>query len=98
MFLTNQFGPEVLVQFDPTEVCSAHFPEDRFGQLGLPWVVREEYAAENLQVADAGSLGFDLWSDEAVFLHVFGPVLLVFRCLGNGHPQLPHSIEWSSVA
>jgi len=77
---------------------STHFPEDRFGQFSLSWIVWEQYAAEYLQVADTGSIGFDAGSNEAVLLHVFGPVLLVFRGLGNRHPQLPHSIEWCPIA
>jgi len=77
---------------------STHFPKDRLGQVSLSWIVWEQYGAEYLQVADAGSIGFDPGSDEAVLLHVLGPVLFVFGGFGNRHPQLPHSIEWCPVA
>ena len=77
---------------------STHFPKDRLGQVSLSRIEWEQYTAEYFQVADAGSIGFDPGSNEAVLLHVLGPVLLVFRGLRNRQPQLPHSIEWWPVA
>ena len=76
-------------------MCSAHLSKDSFRELSFPGIVWEEYAAEYLQVANTGSIGLNFGSDEAVLLHVLGPVFLVFGCLGNGQGQLPHCMEWS---
>ena len=89
MLLSDQFGREVLVQFDLAEVGTAHFSKDGFCQLGFPRIVGEENAAEYFQVADAGSVGFDPWSGEAVLLHVFGPVFLVFGRLRDRRVYYP---------
>ena len=93
MLLSNQFWGQVFVQLDLAKACPTHLAKDRLSKLGLSWVVWKQYAAEYLQVADAGTIGLDPWSDKAVLLHVLGPVFLVFRGLRNRHLGLPHSIE-----
>ena len=96
MLLSDQLWCEILVQLDFAQMGSTHFSEDGFCQFGFSRIEWKEDAAEYLQVANAGSIRFDLGSDETVFLHVLGPVFLVLGGFRDGRLQLPHGIEWCS--